>query len=87
MAAFEKENGEITDDPFEKSEILRKQYESVASVPMKEYEVKEDFFEDNTEENENVIPLIDICDTQPFVSALTCWLLEQRQVQMESLQQ
>ena len=25
MAAFEKENGELTDDPFEKSEILRNQ--------------------------------------------------------------
>ena len=72
MAAFEKENGELTDDPFEKSEILRKQYESVASVPRKEFEVKEDFFindtEEQTDDNENVTPLVDICDSPPFVS-------------------
>ena len=48
IAAFEKENGEMTDDPFEKSEILRKQYESVASIPMKKFEVEEDFFEEDT---------------------------------------
>ena len=37
---------------------------------MKEYEVKEkeNFFEDDTEEHENVTPLVDICDTHPFVS-------------------
>ena len=73
MAAFEKENGELTDDPFEKSEILRKQYESVASVPMKEFEVKEDFFLKDTEAQqtnspEDIIPLVDICDSHPFVS-------------------
>ena len=68
MAAFEKENGELTDDPFEKSEILRKQYESVASVPMKEFQVKHDFFMEDTEDNEDVIPLVDICDTHSFVS-------------------
>ena len=38
----------MTDDPFEKSEILRKQYESVASIPMKKFEVEEDFFEEDT---------------------------------------
>ena len=68
MAAFEKENGELTDDPFEKSEILRKQYESVASVPMKEFEVKENFFMEDKEDQENLIPLVDICDSHPFVS-------------------
>ena len=30
--------------------------------------MKENFFEDDTEEHENVIPLVDICDTHPFVS-------------------
>ena len=37
---------------------------------LKEYEVKEkeNFFEDDTEEHENVTPLVDICDTHPFVS-------------------
>ena len=35
---------------------------------MKEFEVKENFFGDDPEEHENVIPLVDICDTHPFVS-------------------
>ena len=35
---------------------------------MKEYEVKENFFEDDVGEHENVTPLIDVCDTHPFVS-------------------
>ena len=36
--------GELTDDAFEKSEILRKQYETVASIPREEYKVKEGAF-------------------------------------------
>ena len=35
---------------------------------MKEFEVKENFFMDESEEHENVIPLVDICDSHPFVS-------------------
>ena len=42
-----KENGELTDDPAEQAEILKKQYESVASKPMEEFKVKEDFFIEN----------------------------------------
>ena len=38
IAAFEKEDGDLTDDPAEQAEILRKQYESVASKPIKEYD-------------------------------------------------
>ena len=72
IAAFEKENGDLTDDPFEKSEILRKQYESVASVPKKDFEVEEDFFEEDTtaqtENLENIVPLVDVNDSHPFVS-------------------
>ena len=76
IAAFVKENGELTDDPGEKSEILRKQYESVASTPMEEFKVPEDFFtEDEVSEHTNVeqnqpemIPCIDVCSTEPFVS-------------------
>ena len=47
IAAFVKENGELTDDPAEQAEILKKQYESVASKPMEEFKVKEDFFIEN----------------------------------------
>ena len=76
IAAFVKENGELTDDPGEKSEILRKQYESVASTPMDEFKVTEDFFTEdevsehtNDEENQpEMIPCIDVCSTEPFVS-------------------
>ena len=76
IAAFVKENGELTDDPGEKSEILRKQYESVASTPMEEFKVPEDFFtEDEVSEHTNdeqnqpeMIPCIDVCSTEPFVS-------------------
>ena len=70
MAAFENEKGELTDDAFEKSEILRRQYESVASVPMKEFEVNKDFFEEDKEttDQENMVPLVDVCDSPPFVS-------------------
>ena len=76
IAAFVKEDGELTDDAFEKSEILRKQYETVASIPREEYKVKENFFVENaTDEwqadNENsppIIPCTDVCSTSPFVS-------------------
>ena len=44
IAAFVKENGEVTDDPAEQAEILRKQYESVTSKPREEFKVKKDFF-------------------------------------------
>ena len=52
------------------SEILRRQYESVASVPMKEFEVNKDFFEEDKEttDQENMVPLVDVCDSPPFVS-------------------
>ena len=46
IAAFVTKEGELTSDPFEQSEILRQQYESVASKPMVEFIVKDpdDFF-------------------------------------------
>ena len=70
MGAFEKENGDLTNDAFEKSEILRKQYESVASVPMKEFEVDEGFFEEEETSinSEDMVPLVDVSDSAPFVS-------------------
>ena len=71
-----KENGELTDDPAEQAEILKKQYESVASKPMEEFKVKEDFFIENTPDqtnDEQPIGPIETCLTdvtlaQPFVS-------------------
>ena len=90
MAAFENEKGELTDDAFEKSEILRRQYESVASVPMKEFEVNKDSFAEDKEttDQENMVPLVDVCDHLPLsVSALTCCQLVRPQVLMESPQQ
>ena len=76
IAAFVKENGELTDDPAEQAEILKKQYESVASKPMEEFKVKEDFFIENTPDqtnDEQPIGPIETCLTdvtlaQPFVS-------------------
>ena len=49
-SAFVKENGEMTDDPAEQAEILRKQYESAASKPFDCFKVDENFFGDKTEE-------------------------------------
>ena len=51
IAAFEKENGELTNDAEEQAEILQKQYESVASEPKKEFEVDKgkDFFMNDEE--------------------------------------
>ena len=71
-----KENGDLTDDPAEQAEILKKQYESVASKPMEEFKVKEDFFIENTPDqtnDEQPIGPIETCLTdvtlaQPFVS-------------------
>ena len=74
IATFVKENGDLTDDPFEKSEILRKQYESVASTPMEEFRVPEDFFAEglepeqmNQQQGSIITPCVDVCSTQPFV--------------------
>jgi hypothetical protein len=81
IAAFVKENGELTDDPAEQAEILKKQYESVASKPMEEFKVKDDFFmeyvtnnraNEETDEQQPIGP-IETCLTgvtlaQPFVS-------------------
>ena len=44
IAAFDKEDGESTDDPEEQAEMLQAQYESVASEPKKEFEVEPNFF-------------------------------------------
>ena len=49
IAAFEKEDGVLTDDPAEQAEILRKQYESVASKPFEDFKVNDDFFMQNEE--------------------------------------
>ena len=81
IAAFVKETGDLTDDPAEQAEILRKQYESVASKPMEEFKVKDDFFMTDvniTQANEETdyeqpIGPIETCLTgitvaQPFVS-------------------
>ena len=81
IGAFVKENGEMTDDPYEQAEILRKQYESVASKPMKEFEVNDDFFMNNEQapqtniepENGQSFGQIETCLTgvtvaQPFVA-------------------
>ena len=79
IATFVKENGELTDDPGEKSEILRKQYESVASTPMEEFKVPDNFFTENDFEQTNeeqpgnnhspeMVPCTDVCSTQPFIS-------------------
>ena len=79
IAAFVKENGELTDDPAEQAEILKKQYESVASKPMEEFKVKEDFFiedvdntPDRTNDEQPIGPietcLTDVTLAQPFVS-------------------
>ena len=65
----------MTDDAFEKSEILRKQYESVASIPREENKVKEDFFVDenvldlqNDDGNQpQITPCVDFCSSMPFV--------------------
>ena len=81
IAAFVKENGDLTDDPAEQAEILKKQYESVASKPMEEFKVKDDFFmedvtnnraNEETDEQQPIGP-IETCITgvtlaQPFVS-------------------
>ena len=81
IAAFVKENGDLTDDPAEQAEILKKQYESVASKPMEEFKVKDDFFmedvtnnraNEETDEQQPIGP-IETCLTgvtlaQPFVS-------------------
>ena len=72
IGAFVKENGEMTDDPAEQAEILRKQYESVASKPFDCLKVDENFFGDKTDEpNEGEV--IETCKTditvaRPFVS-------------------
>ena len=71
----------MTDDPYEQAEILRKQYESVASKPMKEFEVNDDFFMNNEQapqtniepENGQSFGQIETCLTgvtvaQPFVA-------------------
>ena len=81
IAAFVKETGDLTDDPAEQADILRKQYESVASKPMEEFKVKEDFFmtdvnntqaNDETDYEQPIGPietcLTDITLAQPFVS-------------------
>ena len=81
IAAFVKETGDLTDDPAEQAEILRKQYESVASKPMEEFKVRDDFFMTDvniTQANEETdyeqpIGPIETCLTgitvaQPFVS-------------------
>ena len=44
IAAFDKEDGESTDDPEEQADMLQAQYESVASEPKKEFEVEPNFF-------------------------------------------
>ena len=49
IAAFEKEDGVLTDDPAEQAEILRRQYESVASKPFEDFKVNDDFFMQNEE--------------------------------------
>ena len=75
IAAFVTKDGELTDDAFEKSEILRKQYESVASIPREENKVKEDFFVDENvldlqsdDGNQpQITPCVDVCSTMPFV--------------------
>ena len=81
IAAFVKENGDLTDDPAEQAEILKKQYESVASKPMEDFKVKDDFFmedvtnnraNEETDEQQPIGPM-ETCLTgvtlaQPFVS-------------------
>ena len=49
IAAFEKDNGDLTVDPKEQAEMLQKQYESVASIPKKEFEVDDTFFMNDDE--------------------------------------
>ena len=44
MSGFVTKNGEIVTDPFQQSEMLREQYESVYSKPDPAYSVSDDFF-------------------------------------------
>ena len=44
LATFEKEGGELTNDPVEQAEILLEQYKSVESEPKDDCTVNQNFF-------------------------------------------